>query len=107
YAATYLLAVDWHLNPASHMVVVGEAHDPLAQAMHRQALASFVPRRVVQLVGPSQVQARPLPPALREMLRVAKETRGYLCTGTSCSQPASDLVQWQSTLESARPGVHA
>jgi uncharacterized protein len=107
YAATYLLAVDWHLNPVSHMVVVGEAHDPLAQAMHRQALASSVPRRVVQLVGPSQAQTRPLLPALREMLRAAKETRGYLCTGTTCSQPASDLAQWQSTLESARPGVHA
>ncbi len=50
YAATYLLAVDWHLNPATHLVVVGDPNDPAVRAMHEAALGGFIPRRVVQLL---------------------------------------------------------
>jgi len=107
YAATYLLAVDWHLNPATHLVVLGDSTDPNAQAMHRTALAGFVPRRVVQLIDPAAVGTRPLPPALSGMLASGRSPRGYACSGASCSQPADDLASWQATLESLRPAVPA
>jgi uncharacterized protein YyaL (SSP411 family) len=103
YAATYLLAVDWHLNPATHLVVVGVASDPAVRAMHRAALAGFVPRRVVQLLDPAEAGTTPLPPALRGMVAAGQAPRGYACTGTSCSQPAEDLPSWVATLESLRP----
>jgi uncharacterized protein YyaL (SSP411 family) len=107
YAATYLLAIDWHLNPATHVVVVGEPHDPTAHAMHHAALAAFVPRRVIQWIAPSEAEKHPLPAPLRAMLTSAEAPRGYACTGTSCSRPAADLVAWQATLESLRPEVPA
>jgi uncharacterized protein len=107
YAATYFLAIDWHLNPATHIVVVGEAHDPTAHAMHRAALATFVPRRVIQWIVPSEVEGRPLPAVLRGMLATGGVPRGYACTGASCSPPAADLASWRATLESLRPGVPA
>ncbi len=107
YAATYLLAVDWHLNPATHLVVVGDRHDPRVEAMHRAALAAFVPRRVVQVIDPAGAGARPLPPALKGMLAAASGPRGYACIGASCSQPAADLASWQATLESLRSTVAA
>ncbi len=102
YAATYLLAVDWHLNPATHLVVVGDASAPDVRAMHHSALAGFVPRRAVQLLEPENT-GRTLPPALAGMIAAGQAPRGYACAGTSCSQPASDLASWQSTLESLRP----
>jgi uncharacterized protein YyaL (SSP411 family) len=105
YAATYLLAVDWHLNPATHLVVVGEEHDATVRAMHRVALAKFAPRRVVQLVGPGQAVERPLPPALQAMLAARDAPRGYACTGTSCSPPAVGVAAWEATLDSLRPDV--
>jgi len=107
YAATYLLAIDWHLNPATHIVVVGEAHDPTARAMHDAALAAGVPRRVIQWIAPSDAEVRPLPAVLRGMLATGAAPRGYVCTGTSCSPPAADLASWRATLESLRPGVPA
>ena len=58
HAATYLLAVDWQVNPATHLVVVGDPHDQQVQAMHRAALAGFTPRRVVQLVAPADARER-------------------------------------------------
>jgi uncharacterized protein len=107
YAATYLLAVDWQLNPATHLVVVGDSTDPSARAMHGAALAGFAPRRVVQLVVPAEAGTRPLPPALSGMLAAGRAPRAYACTGASCSQPADELSRWSATLESLRPAVPA
>jgi uncharacterized protein YyaL (SSP411 family) len=105
YAATYLLAVDWELNPATHLVVVGDADDPEVKAMHQAGLAGFQPRRVVQLIAPANTSSRALPPALRGMLSGGEGPRGYACTGSSCSPPAGDLASWQATLESLRSVV--
>jgi uncharacterized protein len=107
YTATYLLAVDWQLNPATHLVVVGEAKDPTVLAMHRAAAAGFLPRRVVQVLVPSEAPTRPLPAALKGMLAARGAPRGYACTGATCSQPAADLPSWQVTLESLRSAVPA
>ena len=107
YAAAYLLAVDWQLNPATHLVVVGDSTDTNAQAMHQAALAGFVPRRVVQRIVPADVGTRPLPPALSGMLAGGPSSRAYACSGTSCSPPADDLSSWQTTLDSLRPVVSA
>jgi len=107
YAATYLLAIDWHLNPATHLVVVGDSSDGEVQAMHHAALAGFVPRRPVQLLVPSETGSRSLPAALSGMIAAGQAPRGYACTGNSCSPPADDLSSWQATLEALRPSVPA
>ncbi|MBA3760528.1 MAG: thioredoxin domain-containing protein [Gemmatimonadales bacterium] len=103
YAAAYLLAVDWQLNPATHLVVVGASDDPIARAMHRAGLAGFVPRRVIQLAAPTEAAGPALPAALSGMLATGRSPRGYACSGASCSQPADDLASWRETLESLRP----
>ena len=65
HGAAFLLAVDWYLNPGTHLVVVGEAEEEVADEMHRRALAGFAPRRVVQRLTPEDaaVEGR-LPPAI-------------------------------------------
>jgi uncharacterized protein YyaL (SSP411 family) len=107
YAATYLLAVDWQLNPITHFAVVGHRHDPVVLAMHRISLATFVPRRVVQLLEPEGSATQALPPALQGMVAAGQSPRGYACTGTSCSQPAGDLASWRAILESMRSAIPA
>jgi uncharacterized protein len=107
YAATYLLAVDWHLNPATHLVVVGLPSDPVVRAMHEAALGGFVPRRVVQVLVPTEAASRPLPPALNGMIAAGQAPRGYACTGNTCSQPAPDASSWVATLEALRPTAAA
>jgi uncharacterized protein len=107
YAATYLLAADWHLSPTTHLVVVGDQNDPVVRAMHEAALGGFVPRAVVQLVVAEEASSRPLPPALRGMVVAGQGPRGYACTGNSCSQPAADPSTWTATLEALKPTVPA
>jgi uncharacterized protein len=107
YAASYLLAVDWHVNPVTHLVVVGDHHDPGVQNMHLAALAGFVPRRAVQLLAPDAATGEGLPPALQGMLAAGQYPRGYACTGNTCSPAAGDPSSWQLTLESLRAAFTA
>jgi uncharacterized protein YyaL (SSP411 family) len=107
YAATYLLAVDWLVNPGFHLVVVGDRADATSHEMHGAALAGFLPRRVVQLVEATEESERRLPAPIRGMVALGRATRGYACSGTSCSPPVEELGAWQSTLESLHPMVSA
>jgi hypothetical protein len=102
HAATYLLAVDWHRGERTHLAIVGPRGDPAAEAMHRAALAAFVPRRVVHRLTSEDADAARLPPALAGMLAAGEGARGYACTGTSCSAPAESAEAWRETLD----GLH-
>jgi uncharacterized protein YyaL (SSP411 family) len=103
HTSAYLVAADWHLNPATHLVVVGDAQDELVNAMHSAALSRFVPRRVVWRLDSSKPDQRSLPPALTAMVEAGKGPRGYACTGTTCSAPAETLESWRATLAAASP----
>jgi uncharacterized protein len=107
YAATYLLAVDWHLNPVTHLVVVTGKGEHAGVEMHREALRGFLPRRVAQLLDPAQEEDYVLPPALGGMVSAGRAPCGYACTGTSCSPPAGDPRAWQATLDTLKPTVSA
>ncbi len=98
HSAAYLLAADWHLNPATHLVVVGGEGDETANAMHSAALAAFAPRRIVRRIAAPGTAGEHLPAPLAAMLEIGRSPRGYACSGTSCSAPADDLEAWRNTL---------
>jgi len=98
YAAAYLLAVDWHLSPATHLVIVGDPGDPAADQMHAEALATFAPRRVVRRLSPKDARTQSLPPAMAEMVAAGRAPRAYACIGTSCRAPAETLQAWRGVL---------
>jgi uncharacterized protein YyaL (SSP411 family) len=95
YGATFLLAMTWALAPVTHLVIVGEGEE--ADAMHRRALATFIPRKIVQrLQSPSS-----LPPFLPSYLRVMVDgtaPRAYVCRGDTCLAPASNDAEWEGRL---------
>ena len=102
FGSTYLLAVDWLLLPATHLVVTGPAADPLAAELHQLARAAFVPRRTVLRLTPELAARLPLTPPLQAMLRDPSRVAGYACTGERCLAPAQDLETWRDTLTRVR-----
>jgi uncharacterized protein len=98
HGSAFLLAMDWQLNPGTHLVVIGEERDETAAAMHRAALAGFAPRRVVQRLTPAEAEAGSLPAAIAGMLAAGSGTRGYVCVGTSCSLPVATREEWEQLL---------
>lgn len=97
HAAAWLRAADWLLHPPNHLVITGPAGDPAARALHRTALSSVLPRRVVRRLLPDQ-SPEGLPPELQAMLTAGSGARGYLCRGTVCEAPVDDLEAWKQLL---------
>ena len=108
YGATLLLAIDWAVQPAAHLVIVegeGTGDAAVAEAMHRAALATWLPRRVVRRVRAVAFDPATAPPVLRAMVGAAHGTRGYVCVGTSCQPPATDLERWRAALAASGSGA--
>jgi uncharacterized protein len=101
HAATYLIALDRHLNAPTHLVVVGPPGHGGADRMHRLALAAYAPRRTVQRLSLDDIGARALPAALAAMVSRSPGPTGYACVGTSCSAPADTESEWRAVLSGA------
>ncbi len=108
HGATLLLAIDWRVNPATRLVVVEEtgrtgktgrtgALPGESERMHRRALVTFLPRRVVRRV---RVDSDPgaLPPEIRGMVSAGPGPRAFACAGATCSAPATTDEEWRATL---------
>jgi len=98
HGAAWCLAADWLQNPATHLVVTGADADPVAEAMHRAALAAAMPRRVVRRLFPDGDTAS-LPAGLAAMIAGAAGARAYLCVGTRCLAPAVTVEEWAQRIE--------
>jgi uncharacterized protein YyaL (SSP411 family) len=95
---TYLIALDWHLHPATHFVVVGQSGDSDSVDMHHAALATYAPRRVARWIPADAAAETSLPPALRAMLDRDVVPAGYACLGDACMAPALTKSAWEQTL---------
>ena len=97
HGATMLMAIDWAVHPAAHVVIVDRG-DGIADALHRQSLAAALPRRVIQRVGSQASHADPVPPLIREMLAATNGDTAFLCVGARCLPPVHTEVEWKETL---------
>jgi uncharacterized protein YyaL (SSP411 family) len=106
FASAHLIAADWLARPATQLVITGSPDDPLAAELHRHALASFAPRRVVVRLEAGASPSR-LPPALAALAPSADRARGYVCVGARCLAPVDTLDAWDSALRSILPSSPA
>jgi uncharacterized protein YyaL (SSP411 family) len=106
FASAFLLAADWLVHPATHLVVSGPRDDGLAKELHGRALAAFVPRRVVVRLVPDSPAER-LPAALHGFADAAESVRAIACTGDRCLAPTSDPEEWSARLRSLIPAAGA
>jgi hypothetical protein len=102
FASAWLLAADWLAHSAVHLVVTGPAGDETAEALHRESLAAFVPRRVVARLVPGS-RAPDLPPALTAMTQGADTVRAVACIGDRCLAPVTDPAEWRERLRTLVP----
>ena len=87
FAASLLLALDLHLEPPLHVVVVGPRGDPRVASLHRAALAAYRPGAVVHLHDSASPTARL--PALIAPIAGGSAPQAYVCSATACAPPAA------------------
>ncbi|MFQ5933963.1 MAG: thioredoxin domain-containing protein, partial [Dehalococcoidia bacterium] len=100
FAATYFLALDQHVAPPAHAVIVGAKDDQRTQALWRKALSTYRPKKLVSLHDPAERDEEGLPPALLGMLQRSQEPLAYVCAGNACATPTADPAQLEATLKS-------
>jgi len=94
--ASLSLALDLHLDPPLHVVVVGARGDARTAALHHAALAAYRPGLVAQLYDPSAGGGRL--PAVMPPLGETSEPRAFVCGATACAPPASTPDQLRETI---------
>ena len=104
FASAYLLAADWLVHPAIHLLITGPEGDAAADQLHNRALAVFLPRRVVTRLLPGADPSR-LTPALRALVPQAAEVRAIACAGERCLAPAARPEEWNDRLRSLVPAA--
>ncbi len=93
FAAGYALAVDLHLHPPAHAVIIGSQSDARTRALWQAALTAFRPGKIVAAYDPAVVKPAELPPPVASALRNTQAVgvpQGYVCVGTTCSLPTTD-----------------
>jgi uncharacterized protein len=99
FTATLALALDLHLDPPLHVVVVGPRSDARTRTLHSAALFTYRPGVTVHLHDPSSPDGSL--PALLAHEAVGGETpRAYVCTAVSCGAPATTPEALREAIQS-------
>lgn len=90
-----MAAVGYHEHPPM-AVIIGRAADPLAASLHRAALTSFRPGKIVMRIEPDRVNRGQLPPVVRPVLDSIGADRwplAFVCSATSCALPTASPAE--------------
>src|SRR5205807_1963044 len=97
FAASLLLALDLHLDPPLHVVVVGPRRDPAVEALHRAAMTTYRPGAVVHLHDPSASAGR-LPSVIPPPAACRPGPRAYGCSAPEFPPPAASPEELRETM---------
>jgi uncharacterized protein YyaL (SSP411 family) len=97
FTSSLFVALDLHLDPPPHIVVVGPRDDPMVAALHEAALATYRPGAIVQIHDPSAAAGRL--PALVPSADGEPGSRAFVCSATACAPPASTPEELRETIQ--------
>jgi len=89
FASTLCLALDLHLDPPLHVVVIGPRDDPRTRRLQSAALAAYRPGTTVHVHDPAGAHAALPAPVAAEAV-TGGAPRAYACSATACAAPAAD-----------------
>lgn len=96
------IAAGEYLEYPTTAVVIGRAGDPVAASLHRAALTTFRPGKMVLRVEPDRVDRQQLPAAVRPVLDGIGPERwplAFVCSGTVCALPTASPTEVTSLVK--------
>jgi len=97
FAGSLFLALDLHLDPPLHVVVVGPRNDPAVGELRRAALTTYRPGTIVQGYDPAEAAGRL--PALIPLADPGRGPQAYVCSATACAPPVSAPEELRETIK--------
>jgi uncharacterized protein YyaL (SSP411 family) len=98
--AHLLCALDFYLNGASEIVVVGDRADPALEDLIASAHAVYLPDKLVQVAAP-QAPLAEISPLLRDKTQVSGKATAYVCRNFTCSRPVTNPRELHDMLTEA------
>ena len=102
FMAALGIAAEEYLEYPTTAVVIGRAGDPVAASLHRAALTTFRPGKIVLRVEPDRVDRQQLPAAVRPILDGIGPERwplAFVCSSTACSLPTASPAEVTTLVE--------
>ncbi|HHT9119500.1 MAG TPA: thioredoxin domain-containing protein [Candidatus Hypogeohydataceae bacterium YC41] len=94
FAASYALALDYHLNPPVCAIIIGKKADPQTRVLQEAALATYRPGKIVTVHDPTEEGSLPYPPSPEGKPIV------YVCIPlNTCLPPTSEPKKMQELLK--------
>ena len=90
------IATEEYLEYPTTAVVIGRAADPVATSLHKAALTTFRPGKIVIRVDPDRVDRQQLPAAARQVLDSIAPDRwplAFVCSATACALPTNSPTE--------------
>jgi len=103
FAATYALAVDYHVDPPAHVVILGKATDVGTRALLKSAYKVYRPEKIVVVYDPKAVDLKKIPPVAAPILQAHLTGEGpiaFVCAGTVCAPPTEKPQELEQLLRS-------
>ncbi|MGH9257401.1 MAG: thioredoxin domain-containing protein [Vicinamibacterales bacterium] len=96
FTAALGVAAHEYLEYPTTAIVIGKAGDPVAASLHRAALTTFRPGKIVMRVEPDRVSRAQLPAAARPALDSIAPERwplAFVCSATACALPTASPAE--------------
>ena len=96
FMAALGVAAHEYLEYPTMVVVIGKTGDPVAASLHRAALATFRPGKIVIRVEPDRVNRDALPAAVRPVLDSIGPERwplAFVCSAIACALPTASATE--------------
>jgi uncharacterized protein YyaL (SSP411 family) len=90
------VATEEYLEYPTTAVVIGRAADPVAASLHKAALTTFRPGKIVIRAEPDRVDRQQLPAAVRPVLDSVAPERwplAFVCSATACALPTNSASE--------------
>ena len=97
FTATLALALDLHLEPPLHVVVLGPREDARTRMLHTAALLTYRPGVTVHVHDPASPDGA-LPELVAAQAGDGGGPRAYVCTATACATPVTSPEALQETI---------
>lgn len=102
FVAALGIAADQYLDYPTTVVVIGRAGDTVAASLHRAALTTFRPGKIVMRVAPDRVDRQQLPAAVGPVLDGIGPERwplAFVCSATICALPTASATEVASLVK--------
>lgn len=103
FAGTYFLALQYQLEGAFEILIVGEEGHPDADALMQIAWETYRPRKQIHRLTPEVARPDPTVQGMIEFIRLKRKPMAFVCVHAGCAAPVEDPADLRNLILTFNP----